>query len=155
MTPSMKVSELIESALYVNDLSAAEQFYTEVLGLTPYSRLEGRHVFLRCGQRMVLLFNPEATAISAGGANDAPAHGATEPGHLAFAVPQSEIGLWKQHLAKHGVKIEKEVHWERCRSHYFRDPSHNSVEITSPLLWRVPGESILPLQGQSYAGDGK
>lgn len=77
MTPSMKVSELLESALYVTDLSAAERFYTEVLGLSLYSKLEGRHVFLQCGQRMVLLFNAEATAISAGGANEAPAHGAT------------------------------------------------------------------------------
>ena len=69
MNQSMRVAEVLESALYVEDLTAAEQFYTKVLGLTFYSKLEGRHVFLRCGQRMVLLFNAEATAVSAGGAN--------------------------------------------------------------------------------------
>ena len=151
MTPSMSVSDVLEAALYVQDLSAAEQFFTRILGLTLYSKLDGRHVFLRCGQRMVLLFNAKATAVSAGGANDAPVHGATGPGHLAFAVPLSEIDQWKEHLAKHGVEIEKEIHWERCRSLYFRDPSNNSVEITSPLLWRIPEESILPPQGRTQA----
>ena len=57
-----KLSKVLESSLYVSDLDAAEAFYAEVLGLTLHSKLEGRHVFFRCGNQMVLLFNPEATA---------------------------------------------------------------------------------------------
>ena len=141
MNPSMRVTEVLESALYVTDLVAAQQFYTEVLGLSLYSKMEGRHVFLRCGDRMVLLFNPEATAVSAGGRNDAPVHGARGPGHLAFAVREREIERWKSHLAQHGVEIEKEIRLKGSRAIYFRDPAQNSIEITSPMLWGISEET--------------
>ena len=142
MKPSMRVTDVLESALYVTDLPAAQKFYTEVLGLSFYSKMEGRHVFLRCGDRMVLLFNAEATAVSAGGPNDAPVHGAHGPGHLAFAVRDHEIEQWKIHLAEHGVEIEKEIHPRGNRAIYFRDPSQNSVEITSPRLWGISEETF-------------
>lgn len=143
MNTSMKVEEVLESALYVEDLTAAEEFYTSVLGLTLHSKLEGRHVFLHCGQRMVLLFDAEATSVSAGGVNDAPVHGAAGAGHLAFSVQEKKIDRWKEHLTKHGVEIEKEIRWENSRSIYFRDPSQNSLEIASPKLWGISEETIL------------
>lgn len=143
MKPSMRVSDVLESALYVDDLEASQRFYTELLGLPLYSKMEGRHVFLRCGNRMVLLFNAEATSVSAGGPADAPVHGARGAGHLAFAVPEHEIDRWKEHLSKHGVEIEKETHFGLSRSIYFRDPSGNSLEITSPLLWEIPEDTLL------------
>lgn len=142
MSGQMSVSELLESALYVLDLQAAEEFYTDVLGLKFYSKLEGRHVFLRCGNRMVLLFNAEATAVSAGGSRDAPTHGATGEGHLAFAAMDREIDQWKQHLVENGVEIEKEIHTQGGRSIYFRDPSQNCLEIASPRIWGIPEETI-------------
>ena len=111
MNQSMRVAEVLEAALYVTDLTAAEQFYTKVLGLTFFSKQEGRHVFFRCGQRMVLLFNAEATSVSAGGSTEIPVHGAKGAGHLAFAARDVEIDRWKDHLAKHGVRIEREVNW--------------------------------------------
>ncbi len=138
MNGRMSVSEVLESALYVSDLSAAERFYTEILGLTFYSRLEGRHVFLRCGDRMVLLFDAEVTAVSAGGPKDAPTHGARGEGHMAFAVKNSEIDRWKQHLTENGVEIEKEINTRGGRSIYFRDPSQNCLEIASPQIWGIP-----------------
>lgn len=134
----MSVSEVLESALYVLDLQAAEKFYTEVLGLTFYAKMEGRHLFLRCGNRMVLLFNAEATAVSAGGPKDAPTHGAKGEGHLAFAAKDSEIDQWKRHLARNGVEIEKEIRSRNGRAIYFRDPSQNSLEIASPRIWGIP-----------------
>jgi len=138
MSSPMSVSEVLESALYVLDLQAAEKFYSEVLGLTFYSKMEGRHVFFRCGNRMVLLFNAEATAVSAGGPKDAPTHGAKGEGHLAFAAKDSEIDQWKRHLARNGVEIEKEIRSRNGRAIYFRDPSQNSLEIASPRIWGIP-----------------
>ncbi len=142
MTGRMSVSEVLESALYVSDLQAAEKFYTEILGLTLYSKLKGRHVFLRCGDRMVLIFNAEATAVSPGGPRDAPTHGAKGEGHLAFAAKDREIDRWKQHLTENGVEIEKEIHTQGGRSIYFRDPSQNCLEIASPRIWGIPEETI-------------
>ncbi len=138
MSGQMSVSGVLESSLYVLDLSAAEEFYTEILGLTLHSKLEGRHVFLSCGNRMVLLFDAEVTAVSAGGPKDAPTHGAKGEGHLAFAVKNSEIDRWKQQLVENGVEIEKEIHTQGGRSIYFRDPSQNCLEIASPQIWGIP-----------------
>ena len=138
MSGPMRVSEVLESALYVLDLPAAEKFYIEVLGLSFYSKMEGRHVFLRCGNRMVLLFNAEATVVTAGGPRDAPTHGASGEGHLAFAAKDSEIDQWKQHLVENGVEIEKEIRSQGGRSIYFRDPSQNCLEIASPRIWGLP-----------------
>lgn len=143
MNRSMQVNGVLESALYVTDLSAAQSFYTEILGLSFHSKVEGRHLFLRCGHSMVLLFEAEATSVSAGGPADAPVHGARGAGHLAFAVPEEEIDRWKAHLTERGVEIEKQIRFGNCRSIYFRDPSGNSLEITSPLLWGIPEEGLL------------
>jgi catechol 2,3-dioxygenase-like lactoylglutathione lyase family enzyme len=147
MNATLKVSDIIEVSLYVTDLSAAEQFYTEILGLSLFAKLEGRHVFLRCGNRMVLLFNAEATSHSAGGQSDAPSHGMQGAGHVAFAGQDHEIDLWKECLGEHGVNIEKEISWGESRSIYFRDPSGNSLEIASPSLWGIREEIFFPAAG--------
>ncbi|MCY4118344.1 MAG: VOC family protein [Caldilineaceae bacterium] len=143
MNPSMRVADVLEFALYVDDLEASQSFYTELLGLPFYSKAEGRHVFLRCGNRMILLFNAEATAVSTGGSTDAPVHGAHGAGHLAFAVRENEIDLWKDHLAENGVEIEREIQFGKSRSIYFRDPSGNSLEIASPRLWGIAEDTLL------------
>ncbi|HJR42520.1 MAG TPA: VOC family protein [Gemmatimonadaceae bacterium] len=132
--------ELLETCLYVSDLSAAERFYVEVLGLRTYARNEGRSVFFRCGDRMLLLFDPARTRIKD---SAVPTHGAEGPGHAAFAVPDNEIDAWRERLAAHGVPIEQEVAWPRGgRSLYFRDPAGNSVEIVSPALWGISESSL-------------
>lgn len=132
-----KLSHVLESSLYVADLAVAESFYSGVLGLTIHSKLEGRHVFFRCGSQMVLLFNPEATAGPDLTPRGLGAHGAHGPGHLAFGVSNEEIDRWRRRLGDHGVEIEQEVDWggDRGRSLYFRDPDGNSLEVATPGLW--------------------
>jgi catechol-2,3-dioxygenase len=41
----MKPSAILESALYVTDLHAAEAFYRDIIGLEALGKVEGRHVF--------------------------------------------------------------------------------------------------------------
>ena len=52
----MSPAALLESALYVDDLDEAETFYGGVLGLARITRAEGRHVFFRCREGVLLLF---------------------------------------------------------------------------------------------------
>lgn len=129
----MQINSILESCLYVDDLGAAEQFYSKILKLTPFSRVENRHVFFRCGAGMLLLFNPAQTAISGGAV---PTHGAYGAGHLAFAVSDDDIPAWQTHLQQSGVQIEAEVTWPSGgQSIYFRDPAGNSIELATLQVW--------------------
>lgn len=131
---------VLEACLYAQDLEAAARFYTDVLGLQPFARESGRHVFFRTGSANVfLLFNPDRTrepSENEGGGIAVPPHGATGAGHVAFAIGEHDIGAWRARLAGAGVSIEAEVTWPRGgRSLYLRDPAGNSVELATPTLW--------------------
>ena len=129
----MEINRILETCLYVDDLKAAETFYSQVLGLKPFSRVENRHVFFRCGQNMLLLFNPVQTAKVTG---EIPTHGAFGPGHIAFAMSSQEISEWRERLTGAGVTIEVEITWPSGGySLYFRDPAGNSIELATPQVW--------------------
>ena len=134
----MQPASILESALYVTDLEAAEAFYGGTLGLDLIAKAEGRHVFFRCGEGVLLLFNAEATEIPPppGARLPVPPHGARGPGHLCFAAAAEEIGRWENYLAKKGIAIEADFEWPSGgRSIYFRDPSGNSLEFAEPRIW--------------------
>lgn len=122
-----------EAGLYVDDLDAAERFWT-ALGLPVHSRQAGRHVFLRAGRDMLLLFDAAATRQPGG---KAPPHGADGAGHVALDVPDgAALAAWRHRLDRAGVAVEAEVEWPNgARSIYFRDPSRNSVELIVRGAW--------------------
>ena len=129
----LRVRHVLETCLYVDDLPQAERFYTDVLGLEFCSRQEGRHVFLRCGRQMVLLFNPLGSREAS---DQIPPHGAFGAGHVAFGVREEELAAWTDKLERGGVAIERVVEWPGGgRSLYFRDPSGNSLELATPAIW--------------------
>ncbi len=129
----MRVERVLETCLYATDLAAVAEFYQRVLGLEMFAQVEGRHVFFRCGDAVLLLFNPARTAQAEG---PVPTHGTHGPGHVAFALRPSEIAAWREHLRQHHVAIEAEIDWPRGgHSIYFRDPAGNSVELTTPQTW--------------------
>lgn len=136
----MQPAAILESALYVTDLEVAETFYADIIGLERIGKVEGRHVFFRCGKGVLLLFNAEATRHPP--APDArlpvPPHGTTGQGHLCFAASAEELNRWKAHLDTHGVAIEAEFEWPQGgRSIYLRDPSGNSLEFAEPKIWKL------------------
>ena len=136
--PPPPIRRVLETALYTDDLAAANRFYGAVLGLERIAFVEGRHVFFRCGDGVVLIFDRRSTTTVPTNVNGAPVpmHGATGAGHMALAVADGELPAWRAHLAANGVAIESEVTWPRGgRSLYVRDPAGNSVELASPLLW--------------------
>lgn len=136
----MQPSAILESALYVTDLGAAEAFYGGVMGLERIAKAEGRHVFFRCGSGVLLLFDAEATRQppSPDARLPVPPHGTVGEGHLCFAATADEIDRWKAHLADSNIAIEADFEWPNGgRSIYFRDPSGNSIEFAEPRIWGV------------------
>ncbi len=128
----MKATRVFETSLYADDLGAGEAFYRDVLGLEVVSRSE-RLISFRCGDGVLLLFDPKVTKSSG---SDVPSHGALGPGHIAFALRRGDLQRWREHLAERGVAIETEVDWpDGGRSIYFRDPAGNSVELAPGTLW--------------------
>ena len=133
----LRVQTLVETAIYVDDLDAAEDFYGRILRLRVIGREAGRHVFFQAGDSNVLLaFVPEATLQG----DVLPAHGARGPGHLALGIDRQALAGWRQHVKDQGVVIEKEMQWPSGgKSFYFRDPAGNSVELVTRGLWGLPG----------------
>lgn len=134
----MSPAAILESALYVTDLPAAETFYSDILGLERIASVPGRHVFFRCGTGVLLLFSAEATRQppQPDARLPVPPHGTVGEGHLCFAATGDEIGRWKRELEFRGVAIEADFEWPNGgRSIYFRDPSGNSIEFAEPRIW--------------------
>jgi catechol 2,3-dioxygenase-like lactoylglutathione lyase family enzyme len=130
----MKVSNILETAIYAEDLEAAEAFYTGVLGLEVRSRLAGRHVFFYSGAGMFLVFNPNQTE------KEQDAHGCRGRGHVAWSAREEELDAWLKWLTEKGVKVN-DFYWPNGgRSLYFSDPAGNSLELTHPSIWGLPAK---------------
>ena len=137
----LRPAGILECCVYAGDLDAAESFYAAVLGLEPFAREAGRHVFFRAGPASVFLVFDARRTSDAGtqstvGGVPVPLHGATGQGHVAFAVVESELASWRDRLVAAGIEIEAEIDWPRGgRSIYVRDPAGNSVELATPRIW--------------------
>lgn len=133
----MKPDRILETALYAPDLDAAERFYGDLLGLERIRREADRHVFYRCGNGVLLVFNPaETTKPPAAGKLPVPPHGTSGEGHVCFAAEAEALERWRRRLEQAGVAVESEVAWPQGgRSIYVRDPAGNSVEFAEPRIW--------------------
>jgi catechol 2,3-dioxygenase-like lactoylglutathione lyase family enzyme len=129
------IRAIVETGVYVDDLGRSEAFYRDLLGLEVIGKEEGRHVFFRVGDGVLLVFEPSTTLRG----DILPSHGSRGPGHFALGVPAEELDDWRRRLEGAGVAIEQEVRWPKgARSLYFRDPAGNAVELITPGLWGLP-----------------
>jgi len=127
---------VLETVIYANDLGLAETFYRDVLGMAPFARVEGRHLFYRCGNQVFLIFNPQATREVSTAGIPVPPHGADGPGHICFRAGAADIDAWHDRLTSNGVEIEMDFEWPQGgRSIYFRDPAGNCLEFAEPRIW--------------------
>ena len=136
-TLTIPLTGILEAAVYCSDLDAAREFYGATLGLEEVVAVEERHVFFRCGNTMVLVFNPEQTVKPPNNsAMPVPPHGATGEGHICFTVPTAKMEEAADALRRKGIEIEADFNWPNgARSVYFRDPGGNSVEFSEARLW--------------------
>lgn len=127
------IDGIYEGALYVRDLERSAEFYRSTLGFEEIGRDAERHVFLRVGRDVLLLFNAEATKRP--GAN-MPPHGAVGELHIAFETTPGGLEAWRAHLVARDIPIEAEIEWPRGgRSLYIRDPDRHSIELVTRGTW--------------------
>jgi len=125
--------QVLESCLYGEDLVAARQYYVDILGLEEVSFDANRHLFMKAGESMVIVFKASATLVPDRGV---PAHGSTGPGHLAFSVAHESLAEKEAMLAARGIEIIERVEWGNgAKSIYFRDPAGNILEFATRDLW--------------------
>ncbi len=135
----LKLSGILETALYVDDMARARSFYEGVLGLNPIFEDKRLTAYAVAGRDVLLLFRRGGSTRNVtmpGGT--IPGHDGAGPLHIAFAIGKDEETEWRRQLAAHGVAIEGETTWSRGgRSIYFRDPDGHLLELATPGLWTV------------------
>lgn len=137
--PLPKLTGVIETALYVDDLDRARGFYEKVLGLQAMTA-DSRFVAFDVGGRSVLLLFLRGSALEAiklpGGT--IPPHDGSGPIHMALAIPAAELPAWEKSLDEHDVAIEGRTDWPRGgKSIYFRDPDNHLLELATPGIWKI------------------
>ena len=131
-----EIEAIVETAIYVDDLDAAEAFYRDVLGLEVIGKEAGRHVFFRVGDGVLLAFDPEATLRG----DMLPPHGARGPGHFALGVRAEALDEWRRRLEGHGVAVEKEVDLAQGRAvALLPGPGGQLGRAGHAGLWGLPG----------------
>jgi len=128
----MRIRQIKETSLYIQDLEKAFQFYHYKLGLPLISRAENQHIFFRAGSSVLLCFIPESTRKKI----ELPAHFGDGNQHLAFEVDPGDYEQWKGKLKMAGIAIIHEEVWkDDLESFYFLDPENNVLEIVQTGMW--------------------
>jgi catechol-2,3-dioxygenase len=129
----MAVRRLNHAVLYVRDLAASVNFYTDVLGLELRTQMPGRAAFLRA---------PGSANDHDLGMFEVP-HGQipVEPAiglyHLAWEVGTlAELAETRERLVRRGALVGASDH-KVSKSLYAKDPSGIEFEV----MWRVPAEA--------------
>lgn len=130
------IEGVLETAVYVDDMERAKEFYEGTLMLAVMFHDERMRAY-KVGRSAFLVFRRGAsdknTVMKIG---NIPAHDGNGPLHMAFAIAADELDAWENLLDEHGVAIEGRVQWPKGgTSIYFRDPDGNLLEFATPGLW--------------------
>ncbi len=133
------VSGILETALYVSDVTRSADFYRRLFGFATLLESE-RLIALNVAHRNVLLLFKEGATHEAfetpGGT--VPGHTGAGPTHFALSVEPQDIEAWRARLSSENIPIESEVTWARgAQSIYFRDPDGTLVELITPGFWQM------------------
>jgi catechol 2,3-dioxygenase-like lactoylglutathione lyase family enzyme len=128
----MKISRIKETCIYISAIDKTKAFYADQLGLEMISMVEGRHIFFRAGESVLLCFIAEQTEKE----KELPPHGASGSVHFAFEVSKENYDATLQAVQKLSINILHQHVWKNgLRSFYFHDPDKNLVEVIEEGLW--------------------
>jgi catechol 2,3-dioxygenase-like lactoylglutathione lyase family enzyme len=124
---------ILESSLYVADVTASAHFYQKVFGFPVIATFLPRGCALGAGEHRVLLLFRKRGSLD----TETPHDGEGEL-HLAFAIGADELARWEAWLPENGIAIEERKAWERGGvSLYFRDPDRHLLELATPGVWSI------------------
>lgn len=133
----LRPRSILETALYVDDLDRAAEFYESLLRLMPVHQDDRMKVLRVSGRNFLLLFRSGTADLPIevpGGT--IPPHDGSGALHVAFAIGPGEVPAWSRRLAAHGTPVEGSVTWPSgAQSLYFRDPDGHLVELATANLW--------------------
>ena len=113
----IEASGIDHIVLHVADVPRAKEFYTTLLGMTPY-RENDRQVFLHAGAQGVALFKKtDGSPVPAGG----------DMNHLALKVAGGTYDSLKAELEAHGVAVSGRPGDDHCI--YFQDPDGHRLQL--------------------------
>lgn len=129
----MEFRKIKETCLYIHDLERAKAFYHTTLGLPVINYVEEKHLFLKVGESVLLLFNPADSKNK----TSPPAHYGGGKQHFAFEISDGDYEAWKERIKDKGVAVIDEITWPSGKkSFYFNDPEGNVLEILPPKgIW--------------------
>ncbi len=133
------ITGVLETALHVEDLAKAAQFYQDLFGFQKLFSDRRLCAFSVADRQVLLLFQRGATlepvAVEGG---FVPPHDASGRMHVAFAIPAADFEKWRERLQASGLKIESHVRWNLGgQSVFFRDPDQHLVELATPGTWQI------------------
>jgi catechol 2,3-dioxygenase-like lactoylglutathione lyase family enzyme len=139
---AMRVGGVLETALYVADITRAAEFYRRLFGFPTLLESERLIALDVAGKDVLLLFPAGGTTAPfpvPGGDGFIPPHGGSPGGyHFAFSIAAEDMDSWQRHLETEGVAVESVVRWPGgARSIYFRDPDGNLAELICPGFWAI------------------
>jgi catechol 2,3-dioxygenase-like lactoylglutathione lyase family enzyme len=137
-----RLTGLLETSLYVEDLDASEAFYRDLFGFETFLRDDRMRALDVAPGQVLLLFRrggsvrPSPAPPDVVGDGFIPPHDAAGSQHLCFSAPSNALKDWIAHLERRGVPIESRLTWPAGGSSvYFRDPDGHSLEVATPGLW--------------------
>src|SRR5258708_37705838 len=119
----MKLEQLDHFGIEVAELTRAESFYTNVLGLTVVARF-GDQVLLDCGGQNLALFEVPRPALDSAARQSIISHPLGR-GHHAFKVSRDDFRGARERLAKARVESAAPLDWGGHDCLYFLDPDGN------------------------------
>jgi catechol 2,3-dioxygenase-like lactoylglutathione lyase family enzyme len=135
----MDVTGILETALHVDDLERAIEFYQRLFGFEVMTRDNRFCAFNVAGHDVLLLFKRGESVVPMsvpGGV--IPPHDSQGRLHFAFSIPAEDLPGWEQRFADLGIAIESTVDWPGGgHSIYFRDPDQHLLELATPGVWPI------------------
>jgi len=134
----LRIDRVLETALYVEDMKRAVDFYQRVFKFEVLTQAGERLTALDVGGKHVLLLFKSGETwkdVDIPGGR-IPGFDGKGNGHTAFPIATAELEPWETRLTALGIAIESTVEWERGgKSIYFRDPDGNLLELATPGIW--------------------